>query len=367
MSTATLFLAALAWVQEPDPRALLDQAARALTKYPAYQVHSFSVVETNGALNHRMEMTTSIAVRRPDLMRIESQNGPLGVTVVSDGLNTYIYYDRENKYIKRASTSLPESSLGETGILRDLPDMNTALVSVKITGEKTMEIEDKDYDCWVVEARYGELKVPSQQMTIRDAVQVSWISKTLGLILQSSVTAKLIVGSVPEPVQMTQATTTMGLSFDANPPASIFTFTPPPGAVETPDWTLPGIVKPDVEGKPLPPIKGAPPLAGKLALVEFCTSWSKPCERERPVLDKLAREFAGQGVVVVHVAVDDAPGRLHLSANDPALRALSISAYPTLILASREGRIMLYEAGALDEAHLRAAISKAAASVIKKP
>jgi len=344
-----LFIAALAWAQEPDARALLDNAARALRKYPAYEVHSFSFVETSGAINNRIEMTTSIAVKRPDLMRIESQNGPLGVTVVSDGLVTYIYFDRENKYIKRASTSLPESALGETGILRDLPDMNSTLESVKVTGEKTMEIEDKDYDCWVVEAHYGELKVPSQHMTIRDAVQVSWISKTLGMTLQSSVTAKLIISTLPEPVQMTQATTTMGLSFDADP-AKVFTFTPPPGAVETQDWTLPGIVKPDVEGKPAPPIRGAPPIKGKVALVDFCTSWSKPCKQQAPMLDRLGKEFAAQGLVVIHAPV---------SVGDPVLKALSVNAYPTMVLIDREGNVALYEAGALSEARLRSALAKA--------
>jgi thiol-disulfide isomerase/thioredoxin/outer membrane lipoprotein-sorting protein len=350
-----LLVAALAWAQQPDARALLDGAAHALARYPAYEVHSFSVVETAGALNNRMEMTTSIAVKRPDLLRIESQNGPLGVTVVSDGLATYIYFDRENKYIKRASTSLPESALGETGILRDLPDMNSALESVKVTGEKTMEIEDKEYDCWVVEAHYGELKVPSQHMTIRDAVEISWISKKLGITLQSSVTAKLIAGTVPEPVAITQATTTMGMSFNPDP-ASVFTFTPPPGAVETPDWTLPGIVKPDVEGKPAPPIKGAPPIIGKVALVDFCTTWSKPCKQQAPLLDKLGKEFAAHGLVVFHAPV---------SQGDPALKALSVNAYPTMILIDRQGNVALYEAGAMSESRLRAALAKAGIGAAK--
>ena len=46
------------------------------------------------------------------------------------------------------------------------------------------------------------------QLTILEAAQTSWISKTLGLTLQNKLTARLLIGTLPEPVIMTQATTT---------------------------------------------------------------------------------------------------------------------------------------------------------------
>ncbi|HVO97267.1 MAG TPA: TlpA disulfide reductase family protein [Bryobacteraceae bacterium] len=359
MRPALLLCPALLLAQQPDARELLLSSAHALEKFPSYQIHSLSIIETRGGVNNHMELPTVISVRRPDLMRIESQNGPIGMTVVSDGLHTFIYFDQQKRFIKRAATSLPESSLGENGNLKDLPDMNSALESAGITGEKTMEIDDKPYDCWVVEAHYGLVNIPSKQLTIRNAVQISWISKTLGLTLQNSFTATLIVGTLVEPVEITEATTTMGLSLDSDLSDSLFKFTPPAGAVETPDWTLPGIVKPDVEGKPVPELKGAPAIKGKVALLNFCASWSKPCKQQTPVLEKLQREFRPSGFVVVYIDAGKAEPEL--------LRSLSINAYPTLVLVNREGKVVSYEVGAQTEPVLRAALAKQGIKPVPAP
>ncbi len=357
---------------QPDPRDLLLRSSEAIKKYSSYQIHSLSLIETRGGVNNRIQMPAVISVRRPDRMRIESQSGSDAMTVVSDGAHTYVYLDRQKKFIKRAATSSPESALGENGVLKNLPDISSAMQSVKITGEKIMEIDDQPYECWVVEARYGAIHIPDRQMTIEDAVQISWISKTLGLTLQNSFTAHMVIGSMPEPVEMMQATTTVALSLNADLPDSLFVFSPPEGAKETADWTLPGIVKPDVEGKPAPALKGVPPTQGKVVMLDFWTTWCGPCKKELPVLEKLHKEFRARGLVVVGVNVGDdqatvanyrtAAGltypNLQLRADDELLKSLSVNAFPTLVLIDREGKIALYEIGAKGEPGLRAALAK---------
>jgi outer membrane lipoprotein-sorting protein len=356
-----LFPALLIAQDQPDPKQLLLHSSDALKNTKSYQIHSLSIVETTGGTNNHTQLPTVISVRRPDRMRLESQNEAAGLTIVSDGSHTFIYFDKDKKYIKRAATQSPESALGESGILRNLPDVNSALQSIAITGEKTMEIDDKPFDCWIVEARYGAIKIPDQQLTITQAIQISWISKTLGLTLQSSFTARLVMGSIPEPVELTQATTTMGLQLDADLPDSLFVFTPPPGSSETPDWTLPGIVKPDVEGKPAPKIPGA--IKGKVVLVEFWTPWSAPSKRELLALQKLQTEFRSQGLLVVPLNADK------LAPDSEILKSLSISSYPTLVLIDRTGKVVLYEIGAKSEPSLRTALArqgiKPAPAVIK--
>jgi len=357
----------LAAQDQPDARELLAHSSDALKKSNSYQIHSLSLVEATGGLNNRTQMAAVINVRRPDRMRLESQNEAAAMTVVSDGSHTYIYFDKEKKYVKRAATQSPETALGENGILKNLPDIANFIQSVKITGEKSMEIDEKSYDCWIVEARYDTIKLPEQQLTITNAVEVNWISKTLGLTLQSSLTAHLIMGSLPEPVEITQATTTMGLSLDADLPDSLFVFEPPPGARETADWTLPGITKPDVEGKPAPELKGAPPTKGKVVLMAFWAPWSTPGRSELQVLQKLHQEFRAQGLVVVGIDVSDkkdpVPGltytNLQVPPDDEILKTLSINSYPTLVLIDREGKVILYEIGAKSEASLRAELASA--------
>jgi thiol-disulfide isomerase/thioredoxin len=301
-------------------------------------------------------------------MRIESETADAATTVVSDGAHTYVYLEQQNKYIKRAATSSPETALGESGVLNNLPDITNSIHTVEITGEKTMEIDDQQYECWIVATRYDTIKVPGQQLTILDALQTSWISKTLGLTLQNSLTARLLIGTLPEPVIMTQATTTVGLSLNTDLPDSLFVFTPPPGATQTADWTLPGITKPDVEGKPAPALKGAPPTVGKVVLLDFWTSWCGPCKRQFPIIEKLHKEFRSQGLVVLGVnvgedkeAIDKARltyPSLQLDADDEALKSLSVHAYPTLVLIDRTGKVALYDIGAKSEASLRAALAK---------
>jgi cytochrome c biogenesis protein CcmG/thiol:disulfide interchange protein DsbE len=364
MSRLALLLLPTLLLAQPDPRDLLLHSADAIKNYSSYQIHSLSLIETRGGTNTRMQMPAVISVRRPDRMRIESQNGPAAMTVVSDGAHTYVYLDQQKKYIKRAATSSPESILGENGVLKNLPDIANSIKSVEITGEKTMEIDDKSYECWVVEAHYDTIKLPDQQLAIQDAVQVSWISKTLGLTLQNSFNARLIVGTLIEPVIMTQATTTMGLALNTSLPDSLFVFTPPSGATETADWTLPGITKPDVEGKPAPVLRGAPPTQGKVVLLDFWTSWCGPCKSEFPILEKLQKEFRAKGLVVLGVNVgEEAVAKftypsLQLPSDDPILKSLSINAYPTLVLIDREGNVALYEVGVKSEPALRSALAK---------
>ena len=357
---------------KPDARELLLHSADAIKKYSSYQIHSLSVVETTGGNNTHLEMPAVISVRRPDHMRIESGNGAVAMTVVSDGAHTYVYLNQQNKYIKRTATSSPESLLGENGVLKNLPDVTNFIRSAEITGEKNMEIEEQSYECWIVEAHYDTIKLPDQQLTITNAVQISWISKTLGLTLQNSFTAHLVVGSLPEPVEMTQATTTSGLSLNKDLPDSLFVFTPPAGAIETADWTLPGITKPEVEGRPAPALKGAPPTKGKVVLLDFWTTWCGPCKRELPIIEKLHKEFRGQGLVVVGVNVGEEKETvakymsearltyptLYLSEDDEILKSLAIHAYPTMVLIDRAGNVALYEIGAKSEAGLRAALAK---------
>jgi thiol-disulfide isomerase/thioredoxin len=365
---------------QPDARELLLHSADAIKKYSSYQIHSLSIIETRGGTNTRMQMPATISVRRPDRMRIESETDAAAMTVVSDGSHTYVYLDQQKKYIKRAATSSPESALGENGVLKNLPDIANSMKSVEITGEKTMEIDDQKYECWVVEAHYDTIKLPAQQLTILDAVQTSWISKALGLTLQNSFTARLLIGTLPEPVVMTQATTTVGISLNEDLPDSLFVFTPPTGATQTADWTLPGITKPDVEGKPAPTLKGAPPTQGKVVLLDFWTSWCGPCKREFPIIEKLQKEFRSQGLIVLGVNVGEDKETvdkthltypsLQLDADDEALKSLSVHAYPTLVLIDRTGKVALYDIGAKTEASLRAALAKTgikAAPVSPKP
>src|ERR1700689_907149 len=117
---ALLLLPLLLRAQQPDARELLLRSADAIKKYSSYQIHSLSIIETRGGTNTRMQMPAVVSVRRPDRVRIETETNEAASTVVIDGSHTYIYLEGENKYIRRAATSSPESALAENGVLKNL-------------------------------------------------------------------------------------------------------------------------------------------------------------------------------------------------------------------------------------------------------
>ena len=58
----------------------------------------------------------------------------------------------------------------------------------------------------------------------------------------------------------------------------------------------------------LPTLKGGrvalSSLRGKVVLIDFWAQWCEPCKKELPQLDKLARDYAGRGVVILTVNID---------------------------------------------------------------
>src|SRR3954453_23723563 len=45
-------------------------------------------------------------------------------------------------------------------------------------------------------------------------------------------------------------------------------------------------------------------LRGKVVLVDFWAQWCEPCKKELPQLDRLSKEYAAKGVVVLAVNID---------------------------------------------------------------
>jgi peroxiredoxin len=58
----------------------------------------------------------------------------------------------------------------------------------------------------------------------------------------------------------------------------------------------------------LPSLKGSnvalSQLRGKVVLVDFWAQWCEPCKKELPQLDRLSKEYASKGVVVLAVNID---------------------------------------------------------------
>lgn len=367
----------------PDARDLLRDSANAIKKYKSYRIESLIVVDMRGGpVLPRIEMPSSISVRRPDKMRVESRSQAGSVTIVGDGEHTWYYLSAQNKFVKREATASPEAAVNNSGIVpKSLPDVSQSIESVKLAGEDTLNIEGKAYPCWKVETAYRLIRLPEQNMTIDDGVQTTWISKAEGLNLKSSFVAKIFLSGSREAIEMTQASHTTSLHLNVDLPDSTFVFTPPAGATETEDGTLPGIGKPDLVGKPAPALKvkaidGAEidlaALKGKVVLLDFWATWCVPCRRELPNLEKLHKEFGEQGVVVVGMNVGEERSTVQdflksaglsypvapIDETAQPIADLAVNSYPTVVVVDREGKIASYEVGVRGEEGLRAALQK---------
>jgi thiol-disulfide isomerase/thioredoxin len=390
MYRLVILLAPALLIAQPDARELVRQASQAVKQYDSYQLESVVNIEMHGGvINTKLEMPSSISVRRPDHMRIESRSQAGTVDIVSDGAHTWYYLSATKKYIERVASASPEAAVGNAGFMpKNLPDVAKSIQSVKLTGEETLTIGGEKMPCWVIETTFDKIGVPEPPVLIREGKQISWIRKSDQLSLQNTFEATLELPGVAEPVHMTQSTQTTAVRLNIALPDSLFVFTPPAGAKQTEDWTLPGIVKPDVVGRTAPDFRGTTlegaevalaDLKGKVVLLDFWASWCQPCRRELPGLEKLHHEFGDAGLAVVGINVgEDASAVKKFLGETPLsyplvpldesaelVAKLSVSSFPTIVLIDREGKIASYEVGARGEAALRADLEKL--GIRKKP
>jgi len=99
-------------------------------------------------------------------------------------------------------------------------------------------------------------------------------------------------------------------------------------------------------------------LRGKVVLVDFWASWCAPCRQEFPVLERLHRTYASQGLAIVGVSVDNDVANVRsflrrnsasfLIAHDPrkvAAARYGGTAMPSSYIIDRRGIVRHYHPG----------------------
>lgn len=113
-------------------------------------------------------------------------------------------------------------------------------------------------------------------------------------------------------------------------------------------------------------------LRGKVVLVNFWATWCPPCRIEMPLLESMYQRHREKGLVILGLAVDDAPTEIveeflrareisyPIAHVEPAIarRFGDVSAYPTSFLLDRSGRIQHVVVGPIGPLSLEPAVRR---------
>ena len=111
---------------------------------------------------------------------------------------------------------------------------------------------------------------------------------------------------------------------------------------------------------------------GKVVLFEFWTTWCKYCEEEASLVDDIAREFSGKGLIVLAIDVLEPDQRVKkyladhprsvpiVLTKDTNLAAMyNAQVYPIYVVVDRDGNIAGEQHGAAGERGLRRMLRRA--------
>ena len=145
-------------------------------------------------------------------------------------------------------------------------------------------------------------------------------------------------------------------------------FTPPQSAFvgkEAPAFTLNVVANGEKPQLSLAELKGKP------VLLDFWATWCGPCQAEAPILNKIAQRFKERGLVVVGVNTSDQPGLagpwarsrgisfpIVFDADDVAQK-YDVDSLPTLVLVSKEGKVLAVRTGLTTDAELERLVTSA--------
>lgn len=106
-------------------------------------------------------------------------------------------------------------------------------------------------------------------------------------------------------------------------------------------------------------------LRGRPVLLDFWATWCQPCRAEAPIVNAVAKRYKDRGLVVIGVNTSDGEGSaaLHVrhlgltfpivyDANNTIARDFRVANLPTLVVVSKEGKIVAVRHGVTAESDL---------------
>jgi len=113
-------------------------------------------------------------------------------------------------------------------------------------------------------------------------------------------------------------------------------------------------------------------LRGRTVLLDFWATWCGPCQKEGPIVDRIAHRYGDQGLAVIGVNTSDEAGNAapyakqhHLSypiaydAGQRVAAAFGVDGLPTLVIISKTGKVVAVRTGETSDADLDSLVKRA--------
>jgi outer membrane lipoprotein-sorting protein/peroxiredoxin len=365
--------------QDPDANAVLGKVAQTYKSLKTQHTEAIVVTDMK-AQGMRIEMPVTVAVVKPDKLRVEIKNPMMGSQTISDGQSTWMYVAMLKQYTKKAASPGVSSMSSGPGDLLQGEKVLDRLQSAQVVRQEKLSLEGQEIDCYVIEAEYTP---KAGDQVGQEGPKIFWIDKTRSVILKAASTMKMKSSPMGGPMEMTQTVTVTSIKLDERLPDSLFVFVPPDGAKEVDELTPPGVKRTSLKDKEASDftLKGLDnkeytlsSYQGKVVLLDFWTTWCAPCRADMPALQKLHEESARQGFAVITINVgEDAEIVREFTENhkytfpvlmarfdDQVISDYQARAFPTMVVIGKAGKIVAYKIGSGGDTAIRAMIAEAA-------
>ncbi|HEU4365836.1 MAG TPA: redoxin domain-containing protein [Candidatus Krumholzibacteria bacterium] len=348
----------------------------ALTNYDFRAVADMQLDMPQG--KQSMEARIQTAGVRPDwlYMRIDGGEG-MGTQVVMTPDSTWTYIQMLDQYtVTPPVVSLEGSRIG--GGLEQYFRLATRAEGSRAVRREAIAVSGTDRECDVVALPPDTMEMDELGGALAQA-ETLWVDAKRDLVLKHV----MFVSGSTAMGEMAMTTTVRYEEPDlANrPPDSLFTFTPPPGAERIAQFQFgqqperskqaggpaASFTLADLAGKQVSLAEHK----GKVVLLDFWATWCGPCRIELPHVDKLNRDLADKGLVVLAITAESREqASAYLEKNKLGLRCLidaggkvnesyGIRAIPTVVVIDRNGNVSDFLVGLQSEKSLLAAVKKA--------